>query len=408
METKNRKNFRQWPVILAILIVGILVGIFLLMTGPRTQPGEKQRGSRIVRTIQLVPGSHNVNVTGYGSVIPAQRVVIRPQVQGRILEQHPQLVPGGRIQVGEVLFKIDPSDYEIAVKEQEFALEEARFSLEMEQGNQVVASREWKILEQELPENEINRSLVLRQPHLRRAQASLDRAENQIARAELDLSRTVIKAPFNAIVLEESVDQGQLVNTGADTCILVGSDQAWVMTTISLQDLTHIQYPSGERPGSKAMVYLDTGEEEPLVWEGRVSQLLSDLEPTGRMARVIVETPDPYGLDPESDPNAAPLLIGSYVKVVIDVGEIENALEIPRTALREGSRIWVVDQEKRLQIRETNILWTRKDTVLVENRMQEGETLIVSGLKVALPGMVVEPFPVDEEGGNQNTTRTTP
>ena len=331
----------QKKISILVIIIGVLIAAVLIWTGPKTLPTDEKRGAKIVRTMTLKPAAHSISIVGYGTVIPAQRVVISPEVQGRILDQYPNLAPGGFVRVGETLFEIDPSDYEIALKEQEFALEEARFALEMEQGNQVVASREWKLLQQELPENEINRALVLREPHLRRAEANLQRARNQIERAQLLLSRATVKAPFNAMVLNESVELGQLVDSGANTCTLIGSDRAWVMTTVSMEELKHISFPSDTGPGSKATIYLDTGGEESLIWQGQVSRLLSDLEPTGRMARVIVETPDPYGLQPGA--TKSPLLIGSYVKVVIEVGVIENALEISRTALREGSKIWVVD-----------------------------------------------------------------
>ena len=395
MDRNNKSISGQKKISILVIIIGVLIAAVLIWTGPKTLPTDEKRGAKIVRTMTLKPATHSISIVGYGTVIPAQRVVISPEVQGRILDQHPNLAPGGFVRAGETLFEIDPSDYEIALKEQEFALEEARFALEMEQGNQVVASREWKLLQQELPENEINRALVLREPHLRRAEANLQRARNQIERAQLLLSRATVKAPFNAMVLNESVELGQLVDSGANTCTLIGSDRAWIMTTVSLEELKHISFPSGTGPGSKATIYLDTGGEESLIWQGQVSRLLSDLEPTGRMARVIVETPDPYGL--QSGATKSPLLIGSYVKVVIEVGVIENALEISRTALREGSKIWVVDESNQLQIRDINILWSRQDTALIENLMQPGESLVVSGLKVALPGMKVDPYPVEAD-----------
>lgn len=88
-----------------------------------------------------------------------------------------------------------------------------------------------------------------------------------------------------------------------------------------------------------------------------------------------------------------PLLLGSYVQVRIDAGQLENVLAIPRLALREGNQIWVVDERNELQIRSAEILWTRRDTVLIRNVIEPGEQLIVSHLKAPLPGMKVNPQP---------------
>ncbi len=104
-------------------------------------------------------------------------------------------------------------------------LEQARFEREVESGRQVIAKREWDELQSDLDMEDVNRSLVLREPHLRRAEALMEKATNDIEVAELQLSRTVIKAPFNAMVVEESVEVGQLVSPSSEICELVGTDE---------------------------------------------------------------------------------------------------------------------------------------------------------------------------------------
>ena len=85
--------------------------------------------------------------------------------------------------------------------------------------------------------------------------------------------------------------------------------------------------------------------------------------------------------------------MGSYVEVEIEAGELENVLEIPRSALREGNKIWVVGEVPELNIIDCEVLWSLKETVLVSNNLGPGDKLIVSDLRVALPGMLVDPQP---------------
>jgi RND family efflux transporter MFP subunit len=374
-----------------ILAIGVVIGAFFLWTAPTTEPEEKDRGAKIVQTIEVQPRTELISVTAFGPVVPARKVTIKPEVGGRVIQYNDALVPGGFITEGQEILRIDPSDYQLAVTEQESALEEARFELEVEKGRQVVALREWGLLEQDLTNSEVNRSLVLREPHLRRTEAMLRKATNEIALAELQLSRTSLIAPFNAMVVDEAVELGQLIEAGNDIATLVGTDEFWVQAALPLGELKHIRLPGPDQTGATAKVFLDTGNGEPVSWTGRVVRLLSDLEPTGRMARVLVRVRDPLGLD--SAPEKMPLLLGSYVRVEIEAGELQDVLVIPRAALREGDRIWVVNQHKELQIREVEILWTRQDNVLVGNAMKPGERLIVSGLRTALPGMKVDPQP---------------
>ena len=78
---------------------------------------------------------------------------------------------------------------QLGLSQKEAAAEQAIFEQEVERGRQVVASREWSLLEENLGESQVNRALVLREPHLRRTEAMLRMATNEIARARLDLSR---------------------------------------------------------------------------------------------------------------------------------------------------------------------------------------------------------------------------
>jgi hypothetical protein len=61
--------------------------------------------------------------------------------------------------------------------------------------------------------------------------------------------------------------------------------------------------------------------------------------------------------------------------------------------LREGKKIWVVGDDHALKILTAEVLWTEKDTVLIANTLETGDRLIVSDLRAALPGMLVDPQP---------------
>ena len=388
---KQQHSISRWILPIVILLVGGIIGVALVWTAPQTQPEDKERAVRIVQVATVAPTTEQIAVRADGTVIPARRVSIVPQVSGRVLAHHDALVPGGFISSGEELVRIDPADYELAVTEKESAAQQAIFEQEVERGRQVVASREWGLLEENLGEGEVDRALVLREPHLRRTEALLRMATNEIARARLDLSRTSIKAPFNAIVLDENVEDGQVVDSGNSICTLAGTDEFWVQATLAVDKLRWIKLPGPGREGASATVLLDTGNGKPTSWPGTVVRLLSDLDPVGRMARVLVRVEDPLGL--HRSEGKVPLLLGSFVQVRIDAGNLENVLVIPRSALREGNQIWIADENNQLQIRSTEILWTRDDSVLVANVLKPGEQLIVSDLKAPLPGLKISPQP---------------
>jgi RND family efflux transporter MFP subunit len=389
----NKKSlFGTLMVILLICGFGGCVSLMLLWTGPETVPKETTRSAKIVQTILLIPQTRSVTVSASGSVIPSRKVVIKPQVTGQVIWQGESIALGGHVKAGDELIRIDPKDYELALAEVQANFEQARFEREVESGRQVIAKREWTELQSDLDMEEVNKSLVLREPHLRRAEALMEKAKNDIEIAKVQLSRTVITAPFNAMVITESVEVGQLLSPGSQICELVGTDEFWVQVTIPYSDLKWVQFPEEGRPGAETQVILDMGGGDSVAWAGRVVCLLSDLDPLFRMARLIVSVTDPLDLLGGSS-SKFPLLLGSFVKAEIDAGQLEDTLTIPRAALREGNEIWVVGDDHLLKILPATILWRETETVLISNNLEKGDQLVVSDLRVALPGMEVDPQP---------------
>jgi RND family efflux transporter MFP subunit len=388
------------PLLATLLLAGAAVISWgLLKTAPKTVPEEKQRGLKIAQYVEISPGTQPILVTAWGNVVPSQEITVRAQVSGQTLSIHPNLVPGGKIESGKTLLEIDPSDYRHNLAAMKAGLDNARADMEMEMGQQAIAKREWERLQKEIPHADTNPDLALRKPHLHKVQAELAKAENALARAELDVARTTIAAPFNCMVVSESAEAGQLVESGKDVCRIVGTDTFWIRATVKVSDLDKLDLPTNGKDGAKAKVTLDTGATgHSPEWEGRVIRLLGDLEPNSRMARVLVEVEDPLGL---KDPGGTqlPLLLGSYAKVQIDAGALHDVLKIPRPALREGNQLWLVGQDNRIRIAPADILWSQGESIFVSNVLKDGERLVLSGLRSALPGMEVNPQPAEVEKG---------
>jgi len=123
--------------------------------------------------------------------------------------------------------------------------------------------------------------------------------------------------------------------------------------------------------------------------EGRVIRLLGDLEDQGRMARALVSVADPLGRNRDDDA-FAPLLLGQFVHVDIEGRRLSRVARIPRAALRNGERVWIVDDEGRLRFRRVEVVWREKDSFLVRGDLVEGDRLVVSEVAVPAEGMMLE------------------
>ncbi len=257
----------------------------------------------------------------------------------------------------------------------------------MEEGRQTVAKREWALLESELESTPEGKALALRKPHLNNAKAVLKAAKSGLAKSKLALDRTTITAPFNALVREESVELGGLVSPQTALASLVGTRQFWVQASVPVQHLGHIGVDAPHKPPAVTLTQA-TGS-TPLTRQGRVLRILGDLDPQGRMARVIIGVNDPLALEPGHE-SLPPLRLGAYVTVRIDTGMLKGGVQIPRIALRDDHRIWVATPEETLSVRDIEVVWRTEHHVYIRGAITNGARVITSKIPYPVPGMKLQ------------------
>jgi RND family efflux transporter MFP subunit len=353
-----------------------------------------------VHVIEAKRGDFDLVIEGNGEVMPAKQIVINTQVSGKITNIHPSLIPGGVFKEGDTLIKIDERDYQYTIDQLKEQVEKSKMMLDEEVGRKTVAQREWKLLGNEVATTEEGKSLALREPHIRSAQAAVNAAESKLENAKLDLDRTTIKAPFNCWVLHETVDIGQVVNPQNQVATLVGTDEYWVDAKINSSDLPYIFVPTtNDDEGSDVTIVYDA---EPLEfnYKGKIIRLLGDMSTSGRQVRVLIKVEDPLGLNRLGTEENYPLFLGTYVNTRIQGKTIKNVFSIPRAAIREGNHVWVRNKEGRLDIKQVTILKKRKDDVLVSEGIDEGDEVVTSLLATPLPGVkLILTEPENEDRG---------
>jgi RND family efflux transporter MFP subunit len=371
---------------LVVIAGGVMGALRLYETGPQAKRRQPRKDDTLVEVAPLARTTARATVHVMGTVVASEEVVLQPRVSGEIVKLSPKFVPGGRFEAGEFILQIDPKDYELAVEQAQSQVAQAEYERKLEQGHQEIARHEWELLGAKDAASELDLELALRKPHLMKAEANVKAAEAALGDAQLDLDRTTIRAPFNAIVTTETVDVGAQVTPQTQLGMLVGTDEYWVRASIPVDQLHWIRFPDTHgKKGSPALVTQQLGSGIQGEWQGHVVRLLADLEPQGRMARVFVSVRNPLGSD--ASRNGLPLLIGAYVNVVIQGQTIDNVFELPRTALRDGDRVWIMNDEKQLEIRDVDIAWSNRDTVLVHAGLETGERLVVSDLPAPVAGM---------------------
>lgn len=359
---------------LALIGLGLLGTVLFIKTAPKAEKKRPPKSATLVETVPLKQSDETVVLHLAGTLIPAQEIMLRPRVGGEILSVHPDFIEGGLLPQGSELLRIDPTDYELELANAESAHASAQFDYKRELGRQEVAQREWYLLKSD-DATELEEELALRKPNLAAIQARLKAAKAWEKRARLNLERTNIRAPFNALVLERLADLGSQAAPQNNLARLVGTDRFHVVTSVPLDRIDWISIP-----GSAATIRSASGKTR----EGRVVRLLGNLEPQGRMARVLIEVDDPLCL--QSGPASHRLLLGEYVQVEVQGSTLDQVFRIPRSALHNNREIWIA-KEGHLDIRQVETLWRDARSVLLRNHLAENELLITSNLSAPIQGM---------------------
>lgn len=368
---------------IAIVVAGFITMGIIIKTGPTMDQKPPASTAPLVRTWIATSETVQLSVLTYGSVQPRTESELIPEVSGRVIKISPSMVSGGFIRKGEILLEIDPLDYEVA-------LEQARASLAAAKSELTNAKKAYERLldlakqqsaSQSQQDDALNR--------LRFGQASIREAAARLSRAERDISRTKIKAPYDGRVRSKRVDIGQFVNRGAPIASLYATDFAEVRLPLHDEELAHLDLPLAgqESPNQPTAILRARFAGANHTWEGKIVRTEGELDPKTRMINVVAQVEAPY----ERSGNRPPLAIGLFVEAEIIGNTVDNVYIVPRSALQANEQIYVLSSEYRLQFRDVNILRTVEEDVYITSGFKSGETICLSTISNAVEGMLVEP-----------------
>ena len=378
-------------VIIPLLFIGLgVLGIrYFINTKPAVETEEKFQLIPVVRALRAELQDMKLAVSSQGTVGPRAQTSLLPEISGRVLYISPSLVTGGFFEEGEALLRIDPYDYQLAIVQAESAIAQARLNLEQEKAEAEVSRQEWE----DLGKGEAASPLVLRQPQIANAEASLESARASLEQARRNLKKTEIKAPYSGRVRQKNVDIGQYVSPGASLAQLYSVDVAEVRVPLPDAELAFVNIPlnyrgddSGGGEGPAVLVTAEFAGQEH-AWKGKIVRTEGEIDPATRMLYAIVQVEDPYGRSKDRD--KPPLAVGMFVNTEIQGRRVSGVVILPRSAIRDGSTVWIVNGESRLEFRDVNVLKSETNRVIIDKGLGEGDLICISTLDAVVEGMEV-------------------
>jgi RND family efflux transporter MFP subunit len=260
---------------------------------------------------------------------------LTPEVNGKITFVSPKFRVGEMINKGEVLATIDDSDYQaaLATRKATLTLQESALAEEVIRAQQ--AAEDWKASGRELSSAS---DFVLRKPQLSAAKANIDAAQTAIDKAEVDLTRTQIKAPYDAVITSRNASLGNYATAQNSLGTLIATDKAEVRIPLTAEQMKRIHF-SGNKP---LQLTLTSPSKPNLEWLAKLTRMEPTLDPQNQVSYAIATIENPYTNE------VAPLPVGSFVNVSIPATEITDAYQVPESALVNDGYVWLVDDENKL------------------------------------------------------------
>lgn len=393
------RKFLKVAMPIAVLAAG--VGSVMTLAAAKEAPEKKVEEVRAVSLYvdEVRSERVTVSVNTQGEVKAKTDIGLVPQVSGRIVEIAEAFNEGGSFGPGQTLIKIDDSDYKLAVTSAEARVAEAAVRVQQELADASIKRKQW---EEWVKDGEPT-PLALNQPQVAEAQAKLRAAEADLETARLNLARTNIQVPFQGRVLERTVGVGQFVSVGTQLGRVFATDTVEVRLPLTDAQLGELALPvgfvatGGNAPEVTLTSHIGGAERH---WTGRIVRVNASIDNQTRLVYAIAEVDDPYGAAAD---RGMPLAVGLFVNAQIEGVIPHNALVMPRTALRKQDKVYVINDENKLEVRTVEVLSTSSDRVLVLAGVAAGEKVVTAPVRAAYDGMPALPITRNVDAGTNDS-----
>jgi len=370
-------------VAIGVVLAALFLAVMMNVLQPDAEKTSEPEAAIAVKTEIVNRAQLAMHVESQGIVAPRTRTRIVSEVSGLVLDVADAFVVGGTFKAGDMLLKLDPTDYEVALQRAEAKVISFKALMELENARSVQAEKEWGMTGRPTSEAPL---LALRRPYLLEAEANLLQAKAEVRQAEIKLSKTVIRASYAGMVSEKLADIGQFVTMGTAIGETFAIDFVEIRLPLSEKDLTMMDGLSSQVELRKKQITL-TGTVDGIVtsWLATLARSEGVVDELSRSQYIVARVADPYGLD--DNDRQVPLRVGTFVKASIQGKVLKDVFKVPRSALLEGSRIGLVDDQALLKIISVEVASTDDNHYYISEGLQDGHQIVTSALGTPIEGL---------------------
>lgn len=356
-----------------------------------------------VRTVE--PETVPAEYTFIGQTEASQSVEIRARVQGFLRnwqtndQGKPNFLEGSDVEKDQVLFEIDPKEFQVAVEEAESNVARATARLQR-------ADREVKRLTDAVASNaaalkELDDAIS----EQLQANADVRLQKATLEASKLDLSYTTIRSPIKGVIGRAQRDVGSLVDSGQNSLLatVLQLDPTYVNFSFSERD--YITWRKDVETGKITMpaggpdkLYIDISliDGAPYPFWGEVNFADVRIDPQTGTASVRASIPNPLLRSPQGRSGHL-LKPGQFVKGKIVGWQRPNTISVPQKCVIQsaaGAYVYVLDKDNKAEVRPVQLgTWTGQDWIVLDG-LSRGDRVVVDGALKVIPNVPVKPTPL--------------
>ena len=370
-------------VAVGVVLAALFLAVMMNVLQPDAEKTSEPEAAIAVKTEIVKRAQLAMHVESQGIVAPRTRTRIISEVSGLVLDVADAFVVGGTFNAGDMLLKLDPTDYEVALQRAEAKVISFKALMELENARSVQAEKEWGMTGRPKSEAPL---LALRRPYLLEAEANFLQAKAEVRQAEIKLSKTIIRASYAGMVSKKLADIGQFVTTGTAIGETFAIDFVEIRLPLSEKDLTMMDgLSSPAELRQKQIILSGTVDGINASWTAILARSEGVVDELNRSQYIVARVSDPYGLG--SSDLQVPLRVGTFVKASIQGKVLKDVFKVPRSALLEGSRIGLVDDQTLLQIIPVEVASTDDSHYYISKGLQDGHQIVTSALGTPIEGL---------------------
>ncbi|NQZ82944.1 MAG: efflux RND transporter periplasmic adaptor subunit [Colwellia sp.] len=395
-QVKTRRMVQLRYVLLPIAIIFLALVVVSILGALAPKPAKKppEIKAPLVEVMKLVREDVTFTIASQGNIVPRTQTILISEVSGAVTYISEKFNVGGFFKKGEVLLNIDDITYRVAVLQAQARLDAAQAGLIEEQARAAQKEDEWLLTGRALAEAPI---LALRIPQLQQAKADVKAAQANLQEAEIKLKRTIIIAPYDAILKSKSVDIGQYVSMGSVLASTFAVDFAEVRLPIKQKDVLFLNLPKvnqSQNTQSPVNISYQLGNEIFSI-ASKLVRYEGEVDSASRVHYVVAQIDDPYQIksnqinsNQRSTNNAPALRVGMYVNAKISGKVLTDIVAIPRGAVY-GAKTIRLANEGHLFLQEISILRSDANYVYTRDVIAQGMRLILTKLESSVDGMTL-------------------